>query len=332
MLSAIVNTYEEQFPQTKRNRLTLKERIVLTYLATGVNFKQLGFTFMRGASTIGKIIANTRVAIWTFLQPLYMPVPTENDWKRIGDRYNLLWNFAHCVGSVDGKHFRVHKFANTGSRNINYNGYFSVQLMACADADGYFTTIDVGDLGRNSDGGVFRTSRLGRWLDRGGLRLPLPEQLPENENGPNIPYFLCGDEAFPLSKYFMRPYPKRVLTNKKRIFNYRLSRARKSIECTFGMLVSKFTVFESPMVCSKNTAISIIKTACILHNYIRKTEGYIQKPSDFTEYQDDRIIERENEEDEERVRNLTTASGIRDYLSDYFFNTYTLPWQNNYIV
>lgn len=89
-----------------------------------------------------------------------MPVPTENNWKIIAERYNLFWNFPHCAGSIDGKHFRVHKFANTGSRNINYKGYFSVQLMACADADGYFTTIDVGDLGRNSDGGVFQTSRF----------------------------------------------------------------------------------------------------------------------------------------------------------------------------
>lgn len=127
---------------------------------------------MRGASTIGKVTLETCNAIWTCLQLLYMALPTEDDWRRKAERYDLLWNFLHCVGSIDGKHFRIHKFANTGSRNINYKGYFSVQLMACVDADEYFTTIDVGDVGGNSDGGGFRSSRLGRWLQRGELHLP----------------------------------------------------------------------------------------------------------------------------------------------------------------
>jgi len=152
------------------------------FLATGVNFKQLAFNFMRGASTIGLIVFETCNAIWTILQPIFMAAPTEDTWRTIAVRYNSLWNFPHCVGSIDGKHFRVQKFANTGSRNINYKGYFSVQLLACADADGCFTTIDVGDLGRNSDGGVFRSSRLGRWLQRGELDLPEPESLPFDDD------------------------------------------------------------------------------------------------------------------------------------------------------
>lgn len=57
----------------------------------------------------------------------------------------------------------VHKLANTGSRNINDKGYFSIQLMACADVDGYFTKTDIADAGRNSGGGVFR---LEPWLQR----------------------------------------------------------------------------------------------------------------------------------------------------------------------
>lgn len=38
--------------------------------------------------------------------------------------------------------------------------FVSVQLMASVDADGCFITIDVEDYGRNSDGGVFRSSRF----------------------------------------------------------------------------------------------------------------------------------------------------------------------------
>lgn len=32
--------------------------------------------------------------------------------------------------------------------------------MACVDADGLFTTINVGEFGRNIDSAVFRTSNL----------------------------------------------------------------------------------------------------------------------------------------------------------------------------
>lgn len=228
---------------------------------------------MRGETTVGKIIAETTEAIWECLQPTYLPVPSLELWKNIAARYDLLWQLPHCLGSIDGKHIRIKKFNNTGSRNFNYKGFFSIQLLACADADGCFITMDIGDLGRNSDSCVFRLSRLGRWLEIGKMDVPQSEPLPHDNEGPNFPYYFCEDEAFPLKSYLLRPYPQKTLNDQKRIFNYRLSRGRKSVECAFGMMVSKFRVFETPIACSESTVISIVKCACALHNYIRKTEG-----------------------------------------------------------
>ncbi|KAJ8948034.1 hypothetical protein NQ318_003367 [Aromia moschata] len=85
--------------------------------------------------------------------------------------------------------------------------------MACADADGLFTTIDVGEIGRNSDGAVFRTSNLGHALQLGLLELPQPRPLPLGND--DFPFYFVADEAFPLKNYIMRPYSKRTLDNRK---------------------------------------------------------------------------------------------------------------------
>ena len=55
--------------------------------------------------------------------------------------------------------------------------------MATADADSLFTTINVGDLGRNSDGAVFKCSYIGKLLKKQKLNIPEPTNLPENEDG-----------------------------------------------------------------------------------------------------------------------------------------------------
>lgn len=285
---------------------------------------------MRGERTVGVVIAETTEAIWSCLQPEYLPVPTIDMWKNLASRYEQLWSLPHCVGSIDGKHVRIKKFKKSGSRNFNYKGYFSVQLMACSDADGCFITVDVGDLGRNSDGGVFRSSRLGRWLQSGGLNLPQPSPLPRDENAQNFPYFFCGDEAFPLTTYILRPYPQRTLTDRRRIFNYRISLARKSVECAFGMLTSKFRVFETSIACSEATVISIIKCACVLHNYIRKTEGKMYKPRNAAD--EVQNIPNQPLHPLNRHINLTTAASFREYLCEYFLKPgVAIPsqWINN---
>ena len=67
--------------------------------------------------------------------------------------------------------------------------------------------------------------------------------LPGRENP--LPYVIVGDEAFPLKTYLLKPYPSRQLDLSKRIFNYRLSRARRVVENVFGILASRFRVFKS---------------------------------------------------------------------------------------
>lgn len=70
----------------------------------------------------------------------------------------------------------------------------------------------------------------------------------------------------------MRPYPKKSVVGnmKNKIFNYRLSRARETVEYTFGILASRFRVFRKPFEIDVESIDNIVKAARMLHNYLRK--------------------------------------------------------------
>lgn len=84
-----------------------------------------------------------------------------------------------------------------------------------------------------------RDSFVSRRFNQAKINLPIsPEIYP---GGPVLPYFLVGDETFGLKTYIQKPYPGRSTGNlpvSKIIFNYRLSRARRVIENSFGILVT----------------------------------------------------------------------------------------------
>jgi hypothetical protein len=93
--------------------------------------------------------------------------------------------------------------------------------------------------------------------------------------------FFVGDEAFALTEYFMKPYGQAGLTAEQRIFNYRLSRARRVVENSFGILVSRFGVLQRPIALSPQKDQTIDLTCCYLHNYLLRNQAqtYISRGS-----------------------------------------------------
>lgn len=57
------------------------------------------------------------------------------------------------------------------------------------------------------------------------------------------------------------------------LFNFRLSRGRKSIECAFGIMNSKFRIIKSQVSHKKEKIDTLVKALCILHNFIRTHDG-----------------------------------------------------------
>lgn len=84
---------------------------------------------------------------------------------------------------------------------------------------------------------------------------------------------IAADESFPLITN-MRAFPGKNLTDEQRIFNYRLSRARRISENVFGILVQKFRIFMRPLQGNSENITRIVLTPCILYNFIRNNEDY----------------------------------------------------------
>lgn len=194
--------------------------------------------------------------------------------------------------------------------------------------------------GSNSDGGVWANSNFGQSLDSGTADIPPPKLLPGTMT--MLPCALVGDEAFPLKPYLMRPYPRKSLTSdSQRIFNYRLSRARRTIENAFGILVSRWRILRKSIQCKEETAHKIVLALVVLHNYIMSTNEYKYCPRYFVDQEINGTVmpgQWRNEDLGSHIvrrigqvgsnRAAYTASAQRDILRKFFMtNIGAVQWQ-----
>lgn len=97
------------------------------------------------------------------------------------------------------------------------------------------------------------------------------------------------------------------------------------------MLVSKFRLFEQPMGCKVETAESIIKAACVLHNFIRIREGILFIPSHPTSINTMRIEYQEGPQHIQAIRPTRITENNRDFLCGYFVSDEgQVPWQEQF--
>jgi hypothetical protein len=56
--------------------------------------------------------------------------------------------------------------------------------------------------------------------------------------------------------------------DKKKYLKYRLSRARRTVECAFGILVAKWRLLKTELQGNPEHVDTVIRTVCLLHNII----------------------------------------------------------------
>lgn len=211
-------------------------------------------------------------------------------------------------------------------------------LLAVVNARYEFIMVDAGMNGRVSDGGVMSHSTFGNMFQDNDLNIPVAEPLHE-EDTIDVPYYFVADDAFAMTENLLKPHGvgKDPLDPEKRIFNYRLSRARRVVENVFGILVSRFGVFQRPMILSPEKATIVTLACCYLHNFLRHKSGrYIAHGSVDWEDANYDVHDGEWRATQRDLaglrptfrRNMTErAKFVRETLQRYFCNRGSVPWQ-----
>jgi len=261
-------------------------------------------------------------ALWSTLKNEFFPEPTEERWREISDAFRKFSHFPNCLGAIDGKHMRATKFPRSGSMNLNYKCYFSIVLTAIADSDYNFTYVDIEAYEKDCDSSVFQETSLFKLLIRNKLHIPPSGSLFRNDTE-NCPFVFVGDEAFSLSENLMRPHAGHNLSEKQRIFNYRLCRARRYVECAFGILSNKWRILHTALNVPTEFSKDIVKACVLLHNLVQSKDGYISEETCTT--QNWKSVNRAACSGPRR-----SASDVGDRFADYFASRGgALPWQMN---
>lgn len=188
--------------------------------------------------------------------------------------------------------------------------------------------------------GIFRISPFGQALLSG--QLPLPPDAPLSRESQPFPHYFVGDAAFPLKRNIMRPYSGTNLERSRRIFNYRLSRARRVIENSFGILSARWRILLRTMECSPENCETIVLACIVLHNFIMLNDHQRWYcPGNYADREGaDNVV---NEGDWRRAvnsrgvfrsisnfarRGPAEALNLRDRLAQYFLNEGAVSFQD----
>jgi len=307
-----------------------------------------------GVSTAHGIFKEVCRAIWSSLSPVYVKSPTEEkEFYDIAKGFENRWNLPHCVGAFDGKHIRIKSPKLSGSVHNNDTQFFSLFLFAVCDSEYCFTMVDIGVEGSKSDAGIFKESGLGKVISDKSLPLPAPQMLPNSQQ--LFPYYFIGDEAFALASNFMIPFGAKYVAGTSeqaiinKIYNHRLSRARRVTENAFGILASRWRIFHTTIQAEPETAELFVQACVSLHNFVMKTKDkcYNNPPPGYYGDEFGHIAN-----DEPLVKGLwrsqsnifekvevysahsypENARKLRETLADYVNNCFTLSHQRDYVL
>ncbi|KAK4318794.1 hypothetical protein Pmani_010217 [Petrolisthes manimaculis] len=129
-------------------------------------------------------------------------------------------------------------------------------------------------------------------------------------------------------------------SNEKHIHNYRLSRARRVSENAFGILSSRFQVFNKPIRTCPERANKVIQACLVLHNMLRTESRQAYSPPELLDQEDIQrrrmVVGQWHDHQHNALGDMQViarrpkrdAMQVRDLFCMYFNNEGSVPWQN----
>lgn len=170
-------------------------------------------------------------------------------------------------------------------------------------------------------------------MENESLNFPPPQALPGREK--SVPFVLVGDDAFALRPNLMKPYAGQQLFPAKKVFNYRLSRCRRTIENTFGIMSAVWRVMRAPINLDASKTRKVVLATCALHNFMLSRNGKSYAPKEMSdadgrsgswrnEVPSSGFIDLERPPGRDRGQ---SANELRNEFEEYFMTTGAVPWQ-----
>lgn len=127
----------------------------------------------------------------------------------------------------------------------------------------------------------------------------------------------------------------------QRVYNYRLSRARRIVENVFGIMSARFRVLRTPINLNAEKTKKVVLACCVLHNYLMSDKKIYAPPQTYDNGDQNSGTWRQDPIPE----NLTMfslqrrshgaheslASTVQKEFTAYFVEEGELEWQYNYV-
>ena len=250
---------------TMGKAISADRRLALTlyYLASTAEYRTIAHLFGVSTPFVCMCIKDVCKAINRRFARV-ISFPQGDDLVQVLNGYEERWGMPMCAGAIDGTHIPILSPQESHADYVKRKNYHSILLQAVVDCHYKFRDVVIGWPGSMHDARVLANSTLYKY---GNEKKLFPRNLTKQIGDEHISPYLIGDAAYPLLPWLMKPYPEnRTTPREHHLFNYHLSRARMTVENTYGRWKGRFRRFLKRVDMGVNSLLPVTKASCILHN------------------------------------------------------------------